>query len=342
MAKRSFTASQAAERLGVSAKTLRVYEQRGLIMPMRSLAGWRYYRPEDINAAARIIAWRNLGLSLAEIERIMSGGDGALDAALAVHEETLADKIRDLQATAAELRRLRTQRCFVDVPDDSDPSDPLLPSAASVHIELPWPWDGEIFEVERPRALNFIVGPLASGKTRLAECLADVLPDAAFVGLERLAEAARASHAKIADDPGLRTRVDAALAELAHDGAETSDALIAVVASLEADTPAVVIIDLIEKDLTAATQAALGTYLHRRRRTPRPLFVMTRSTAILNLDHVDPDTSIIFCPPNHSPPMYVAPFESSPGYEAVRLCLAEPEVRKRTDGVVAVYRPAVA
>ena len=34
-------ASEAAGRLGVSAKALRLYEQRGLLAPLRSAAGWR-------------------------------------------------------------------------------------------------------------------------------------------------------------------------------------------------------------------------------------------------------------------------------------------------------------
>jgi DNA-binding transcriptional MerR regulator len=34
-------ASDAASRLGVSAKALRLYEQRGLIVPVRTAAGWR-------------------------------------------------------------------------------------------------------------------------------------------------------------------------------------------------------------------------------------------------------------------------------------------------------------
>jgi hypothetical protein len=40
-------------------------------------------------------------------------------------------------------------------------------------------------------------------------------------------------------------------------------------------------------------------------------------------------------PANHSPPICVAPFPGAPGYEAVVTCLAAPEVRARTAGVVA-------
>jgi len=34
--------------------------------------------------------------------------------------------------------------------------------------------------------MNYIIGPLGSGKTRLARRLAETLPDAVFLGLDRL------------------------------------------------------------------------------------------------------------------------------------------------------------
>ena len=68
----------------------------------------------------------------------------------------------------------------------------------------------------------------------------------------------------------------------------------------------------------------------------RPLFVLTRSTAILDLSAVGPDEAIILCPANHSPPTRVAPYPGAPGYEAVATCLASPSVRARTEGMIAV------
>jgi len=53
----------------------------------------------------------------------------------------------------------------------------------SVAFDLPWPWGGEHFELRDMRPLNYIIGPLGSGKTRLAQRLAVTLPDAAFLGL---------------------------------------------------------------------------------------------------------------------------------------------------------------
>ena len=82
---------------------------------------------------------------------------------------------------------------------------------------------------------------------------------------------------------------------------------------------------------------------HLRRRGPgrRPLFLLTRSSSILDLDAVGADEAIILCPANHSPPTLVAARPGTPGYEAVATCLALPEVRARTEGVIAL-RPQVA
>ena len=49
-----FSPAEAARRLGVSAKALRLYEQRGLIAPSRSSAGWRAYGPDAMARAAEI------------------------------------------------------------------------------------------------------------------------------------------------------------------------------------------------------------------------------------------------------------------------------------------------
>ena len=53
--------SEAARRLGVSAKALRLYEARGLIAPVRTSAGWRAYGPEQMARGGEIATLRALG-----------------------------------------------------------------------------------------------------------------------------------------------------------------------------------------------------------------------------------------------------------------------------------------
>jgi hypothetical protein len=131
-------------------------------------------------------------------------------------------------------------------------------------------------------------------------------------------------------DPALASRVHQALTWLTDEGATQSHALIALLVGLETEGPAVLIIDMVEQDLDEQTQVAVITYLrHRARTAARPLFLLTRSSAILDLATVGPDEAIILCPANHSPPTRVAPYPGAVGYEAVATCLASPEVRAR-------------
>jgi DNA-binding transcriptional MerR regulator len=334
---RSLSPAEAARMLGVSIKALRVYEQRSLISPIRTEAGWRCYRQEDLIAASRIIALRNLGLNLTQIERVLDGDLSSFEVALAEHEQDLDRKIRKLQDTVERVRNLRRNVANDRLQDLGDLQSLVSVEAQVVaSFELPWPWGGEIFDVRRPRRLNFITGPLASGKTRFSSCLAAALPEGHFLGLDRLAKGGVDARSRLEKDADLKTRVDAAVSWLIDEGAEVSDALIALVAGLEADSSTVLVIDHIEQDLSAPTQEAIGAYLRRPANGFRSVFVMTRSTAILDLDHVTSDESILLCPPNQSPPMYVAPFEGAPGYETVRLCLAPPDVRQRMEGVIAI------
>lgn len=334
--------SEAARRLGVSAKALRIYEQRGLVTPARTAAGWRSYGPDEMVRGAEIVALRALGLSLAQVAGVLHGDADAagLESALAAHEAALTRRAQQLAATLEKVRCLRGDLRRGQTPTAGALANLLASSPAfEVEFELPWPWSGEAFKLCDIRPLNYIVGPLGSGKTRLALRLAEVLPAAVFLGLNRLEEGA--ATAQLGTDPALRARVDHVVAWLVEDGATVSDALLALLAGLEAEGPAVFVVDLVEQGLDQATQQALAAWLRARRTDRRPFFLLTRSSAILDLAAVGADESILLCPANHSPPTRVLPYPGSPGYEAVATCLASPDVRARTQGVIA-WRPALA
>jgi len=331
--------AEAAKRLGVSGKALRLYEQRGLIAPVRTAAGWRAYGPDQMARAAEIAALRALGLSLGQVARVLAGDAQGLGPALAAHQATLEGRVRQLADVMEKVRRLRADLAKGQAPASGELARMLDPaSQVSVAFDLPWPWGGERFELRDIRPLNYIIGPLGSGKTRLAKRLAEALPDAAFLGLDRLVDRGAQARAELDADPALKLRVDQTLACLVEDDAIVSEALVALLAGLEAEGPAILVIDMLEQGLDKATQEALIAHLRRRGPEARPLFCLTRSSSILDLDAVGADEAIILCPANHSPPTRVAPYPGAPGYEAVATCLASPEVRARTDGVIA-WRP---
>jgi DNA-binding transcriptional MerR regulator len=332
--------SEAADRLGVSTKALRLYEERGLLAPIRTAAGWRAYGPCEMARLAEIAALRSLGLSLAQVARVLAGEAKDLEPALAAHQAALESRVRSTAETMAKVRELRAGIANGKLPAIAELSR-LTRADADIQVafDLPWPWGGERFELRDIRALNYIIGPLGSGKTRFAQRLAETLPNATFLDLDRAADNS-AVQSLLAADPLLAARVERSLTWLIEDSATKSDALLALLAGLESDGPTHIIVDMVEQGLDRATQEALIAYLRQRQGCP-PLFLLTRSSAILDLSAVGHDEAIILCPANHSPPTRVAPFPGAPGYEAVATCLAPPEVRARTEGVIA-WRPQVA
>lgn len=323
---RFLNASEAAKRLGISVKALRLYEQSGLVTPVRSEAGWRAYGPADMSRAAAVASLRSLGISLAQVARLLHGDPKGLEPALATHQATLDARMLDLRNTADRVRALRNDLARGRMPAIDEMARLLSPGfEPHIDFELPWPWGGERFELRGIRPLTYITGPLGSGKTRLARRIADEL-GGVFLGLNRQA------------DPARRAEIEPALASLLQDGATESAALLALLGGLAAAKPLPTVVDMVEQGLDRATQEALIAHLRRRVPDSRSLFVLTRSSAILDLDAIGPDEAIVFCPANHSPPFQIAPYPGAQGYDAVASCLAPPDVRARTEGTIA-WRP---
>ena len=325
--------AEAARRLGVSAKALRLYEQRDLVTPLRTAAGWRAYGPDQMARAAEIVALRGLGLSLARIAQVLNGDAQALEPALAAHQTALEGQVRQLVGAVDRVRDLRADLARGQALEAGDLAGLLAPNAGpGVAFDLPWPWGGERFELRDIGALTFLTGPLGSGKTRLALRLAETSPGATFLGLDRAANDVI--------DPAHAARVEDALAWLVEDGATASEALRILLVALEAEGSAALVIDMPEQGLDQVTQEAVVAHLRRRGPKGRALFLLTRSNAILDLAAVGPGETILYCPANHGPPIRVAPYPGASGYEAVAGCLASPEVRARTEGMIAVMSRA--
>jgi DNA-binding transcriptional MerR regulator len=329
--------TEAARRLGISVKALRIYEERGLLEPVRTAAGWRTYGPSELTRAADIIQLRALGLSLTEVAGALAGDRQMLARILAAHEVALRERMHRLTETLQTVGRLRSGLDQGEPAETSQLARLINPALmAGVSFDLPWPWGGERFELPHIKPLTHIVGPLGSGKTRFARRLAETIPGAVFVGVDRLQNGGAAAQAKMGTDPDLQQGIERALELIADEGGGRSPALLALLVAIEAQGPAALVIDMIEQGLGAATQQALIAHLRRRGPGARPLLFLTRSNLILDLDAVGADEAIILCPANHSPPTLVEPYRGAPGYESIATCLASPDVRARTEGVRAV------
>ena len=92
---------------GMTAKTLRFYEGRGLLpAPTRTPSGYRDYPPEVLNRLDFIRRGRNAGLTLAQINEILGLRDAGQAPCHHV-EELLADRLAQLDRQIADLQELR-------------------------------------------------------------------------------------------------------------------------------------------------------------------------------------------------------------------------------------------
>jgi DNA-binding transcriptional MerR regulator len=115
------TIREMQQRFGVTARTLRFYEEEGMIAPLRE-GQHRLYRRGDQIKLKLILRGRNLGFSLAEVRRIMElydaepGEIGQLDyliERIAARREELLEKRRQIDDVLAELDGLE-QNCRAD------------------------------------------------------------------------------------------------------------------------------------------------------------------------------------------------------------------------------------
>lgn len=94
---------EAAERCGLTQRTLRFYEEKGLLKPpTRMEGGFRLYSPEDLERIERIKQLKELlGFSLAEIKELLD----AEDVRLQIRAEWRKDA--DIAEKAAKIRQAR-------------------------------------------------------------------------------------------------------------------------------------------------------------------------------------------------------------------------------------------
>lgn len=111
---RQYTAGEFAKKAGVSARTLRHYDEIGLLKPSaRSNSGYRLYEEQDLITLQRIMALRYLRYDLQEIRSIMhmEGKQDMLESLQKQKEEFLREQ-EHLQWILRSIERLEKQESF--------------------------------------------------------------------------------------------------------------------------------------------------------------------------------------------------------------------------------------
>ena len=121
----------AARRSGLPAKTIRYYEDIGLISPARAANGYRDYADEDIHRLSFLRRARGLGFSIEDCRQLMALYRDKARASHDVREialnhiDAIEEKVRELQGMRATLQKL-VHACH----GDNRPDCPILDDMA--------------------------------------------------------------------------------------------------------------------------------------------------------------------------------------------------------------------
>ncbi|MDP6951513.1 MAG: Cu(I)-responsive transcriptional regulator [Alphaproteobacteria bacterium] len=122
---------QAGKQSGLSAKTIRYYEEVGLVVPERRANGYRAYDPRDVHKLRFLQRARNLGFSIDDCRALLSLYEDRERASADVkgiaeaHLAAIDDKITDLQSLRGVLAHL-IHACH----GDERPDCPILDDLA--------------------------------------------------------------------------------------------------------------------------------------------------------------------------------------------------------------------
>ncbi|MBQ0902552.1 MerR family transcriptional regulator [Micromonospora sp. U21] len=106
---------EAAERIGLSIRTIRHYEEAGLIVPAaRSEGGFRLYTEPDLSRLAVVKRMKPLGFTLDEMRDLLTVLD-ALDTATGTDRAALIDRLAMFETAAtARVTALRDQLAMAE------------------------------------------------------------------------------------------------------------------------------------------------------------------------------------------------------------------------------------
>ncbi|MEN0059145.1 MAG: MerR family transcriptional regulator [Bdellovibrio sp.] len=125
------TISEFGERTGLSIKALRIYEEKGLLVPhARSESRYRVYTVDQVSAAKHIVHYKHLGFSLEEIKALL--------------RETNEQSLQDL----LEARLVESRKCVSKMEQQIKSLETILTS-----LKL----DRELSEIERSQVMENIV-----------------------------------------------------------------------------------------------------------------------------------------------------------------------------------------
>nr|WP_304219459.1 MerR family transcriptional regulator [Fredinandcohnia onubensis] len=106
-----YTVQKLAKLAGVSTRTLRYYDEIGILKPARiNSSGYRIYGQNEVNRLQQILFYRELGVNLTDIKQIMTNPAFDESEALKEHREQLLDKRKQIDLLIANVEKTIAQK----------------------------------------------------------------------------------------------------------------------------------------------------------------------------------------------------------------------------------------
>lgn len=101
-----YTAGELAKKLGISARTVRFYDEKGILCPVNySEAGYRIYDETSVEKLQKILMLRFLDFSLEQIGTMMEGDSPDVRQSLKEQEKLLLQRIEHIERVLAAVRQ---------------------------------------------------------------------------------------------------------------------------------------------------------------------------------------------------------------------------------------------
>lgn len=104
MTQSTYGVAELAKLSGLTERTLRYYDQIGLLVPKRADNGYRMYDSSDVRKLQHIMVLRSCGMELSDISTILSGTNADLSAYLKEHISRLERQRHEITCTIAASR----------------------------------------------------------------------------------------------------------------------------------------------------------------------------------------------------------------------------------------------
>jgi DNA-binding transcriptional MerR regulator len=101
--------SEVVRRTGLTSRALRFYEARGLLAPLRSASGRRWYGPAELERVNQIVALKRAGLTLAQIQRLSRARTLDLNTLVEAQLAAIGSRLAELEEARSLLLSVKSR-----------------------------------------------------------------------------------------------------------------------------------------------------------------------------------------------------------------------------------------